>query len=58
MDGARREDVVCRYGGEEFAVITPGVDLKGAAAFAERLRKAILARKLTLPASSPSKART
>jgi diguanylate cyclase (GGDEF)-like protein len=46
MDGARREDVVCRYGGEEFAIITPGVDLKGAAAFAERTRKAITGHKL------------
>jgi diguanylate cyclase (GGDEF)-like protein len=47
MDSARREDTVCRYGGEEFSVIAPGIDLKGAAALAERLRKAIAALKMT-----------
>jgi diguanylate cyclase (GGDEF)-like protein len=37
---ARRVDVACRYGGEEFAVILPEVDRAGAAAFAERVRDA------------------
>lgn len=41
LTGCRAEDVVCRYGGEEFAVLTPGVSLEGAAALAERLRCAI-----------------
>jgi diguanylate cyclase (GGDEF)-like protein len=38
---ARAEDVNCRYGGEEFAVLCPGVDADGAAALAERLRELI-----------------
>jgi diguanylate cyclase (GGDEF)-like protein len=37
----RQEDVVCRYGGEEFAVLTPGQAIKGAAVLAERKRAAI-----------------
>src|SRR6185312_5151465 len=35
----RQEDVFARYGGEEFAVICRGVDLVGAAAFGERIRR-------------------
>ncbi|MHC5113142.1 MAG: sensor domain-containing diguanylate cyclase [Planctomycetota bacterium] len=34
----RNIDVVCRYGGEEFAVLLPGASLKDTAAIAERLR--------------------
>ena len=37
----REMDVVCRYGGEEFAVICPGSTLAEAAAGAERARVAI-----------------
>jgi diguanylate cyclase (GGDEF)-like protein len=37
----RLEDVVCRIGGEEFAVILPGTPLAEAAQLAERLREAI-----------------
>ena len=37
----RDMDVVCRYGGEEFAVICPGSKLHEAAAAAERVRVAI-----------------
>jgi diguanylate cyclase (GGDEF)-like protein len=33
----RTEDVVCRYGGEEFAIIAPGIS-RGAADLSERLR--------------------
>jgi diguanylate cyclase (GGDEF)-like protein len=35
---ARSEDVVCRYGGEEFLVLLPGVDRSTIAARAEALR--------------------
>jgi diguanylate cyclase (GGDEF)-like protein len=35
------EDIFCRYGGEEFAVISRGVELAAAAAAAERLRRAV-----------------
>jgi diguanylate cyclase (GGDEF)-like protein len=45
--GCRAEDVVCRYGGEEFAIITPNVAARGAAELAERLRDALGARAVT-----------
>jgi diguanylate cyclase (GGDEF)-like protein len=34
-------DICCRYGGEEFAIIMPELELKNALAVAERLRKAV-----------------
>ncbi|SMB83396.1 sensor domain-containing diguanylate cyclase [Deinococcus hopiensis] len=37
----RTEDVVCRYGGEEFAVVLPGADLTAAHERAEGLRQAV-----------------
>lgn len=37
----RSTDIVSRYGGEEFLVILPDVDIKGAMDFAERLREAV-----------------
>ena len=37
----RTEDVACRYGGEEFVILTPGLDRKSASGLAERLRRAI-----------------
>jgi two-component system, cell cycle response regulator len=39
MKSSRAEDVVCRYGGEEFALLLPGIDIDGAMMFAERLRE-------------------
>lgn len=38
---ARATDLVCRYGGEEFCVVVPGMRLTGALAFAERVRDCI-----------------
>lgn len=35
----RREDIVCRWGGEEFAILTPNVGLSGAITLAEDLRQ-------------------
>ncbi len=35
----RKYDIACRYGGEEFTVILPGIDVPGAMHFAERLRQ-------------------
>ena len=40
---SREEDVVCRYGGEEFALLTPGVGLPGTARLGERVREAVAA---------------
>jgi diguanylate cyclase (GGDEF)-like protein len=37
----RGEDVLCRYGGEEFAVLCRGVGRAGARAFAERVRRTV-----------------
>jgi diguanylate cyclase (GGDEF)-like protein len=37
----RVEDVVCRYGGEEFAILTPSVGATGAGVLAERIRQKI-----------------
>jgi len=48
----RDEDLVCRYGGEEFCIFLPGLVLERAAAVAERLRRTIrkdLAKRLALP---------
>ena len=37
----RTTDIVSRFGGEEFLVILPDIDMKGAADFAERLKETI-----------------
>lgn len=42
MDRASRAcDLVCRYGGEEFAILAPNTSSDEAAAFAERIRETI-----------------
>jgi len=40
-DSCRTEDVVCRFGGEEFVILAPGVNAASAALFAERVRRKI-----------------
>lgn len=37
----RREDTFCRYGGEEFTVLMPEMDLTGAITMADRLRQLV-----------------
>jgi len=37
----RETDVVTRYGGEEFVILMPSTDLKGALVFAQRVRQAV-----------------
>lgn len=41
MENSRKEDILCRYGGEEFICATPDTDSESAAAFAERVRRAL-----------------
>lgn len=43
---ARTQDVVCRYGGEEFVVICPDTDIEAARQCAERLRLNVAAQPL------------
>jgi len=45
---ARREDSVCRIGGEEFLVICPNTDLNAAMQSAERLRANLNAKRITI----------
>lgn len=45
---ARREDSVCRIGGEEFLVICPNTDLKSAVQSAERLRTNLCAKRMAI----------
>lgn len=40
-DGSRSGDLVCRYGGEEFCIVVPGLDLVQAMEFAERMRRKV-----------------
>ena len=37
----RAEDVLCRWGGEEFTVLARGIDVKGGVALAERIRSIV-----------------
>ncbi len=39
----RKEDAACRYGGEEFTLILPGVDIESARDVAERIREKLSA---------------
>jgi diguanylate cyclase (GGDEF)-like protein len=41
FSGLRENDLLCRYGGEEFCIVLPEVDMTQAAAVAERLRTEI-----------------
>ncbi len=39
-------DIACRYGGEEFAIILPGTPLQGAMVLADQIRRAVMAKEL------------
>ncbi len=41
MQTVRKEDVACRFGGEEYAILLPNVDQLTAAAIAERIRQTV-----------------
>jgi diguanylate cyclase len=45
-ESCRSEDVVCRYGGEEFAILIPNAPLQIAGATAERLCRKVASREL------------
>lgn len=51
-EGLRSTDVLTRYGGEEFVVITPHTAVLGATEIAERLLKSIETRGFSLPDAS------
>lgn len=38
---SRKQDIVCRWGGEEFLLMLPETELKGATALAEKIRKQV-----------------
>ncbi|HEX3031365.1 MAG TPA: GGDEF domain-containing protein [Bacillota bacterium] len=52
--GVREVDTVCRYGGEEFAIIMPSTEAQEAFKLAETLRKAIENIVMTTPEGRPS----
>lgn len=39
--GVRNTDTVCRFGGEEFAIVMPDIDMHGACACSERIRLSV-----------------
>jgi len=41
-ENVRDNDIPCRYGGEEFVVLLPGVDAQGSASIGERIRKTFM----------------
>ncbi|NRP74912.1 putative diguanylate cyclase YdaM [Ensifer psoraleae] len=49
----RSQDVVARFGGEEFAILAPGDDLPGAIALARKLRLAMQHKKFTTLEGEP-----
>ncbi len=49
----RGVDLVCRYGGEEFLVVTPDTDCEDAAFIAERVRKAVARRPFEIGSDQP-----
>ena len=51
---ARKEDTVCRWGGEEFFIIAPNISLSDGAVAAERLRKFVENQTITLEDASVS----
>ena len=51
----REGDVVCRYGGEEFAIILPQTDLENARLLGERLREQIQKTEIIPENASPSR---
>ncbi len=53
LSSTRDEDIVSRYGGEEFCIILPGIDMDGAIAIAERIRLKVKDNSISTFASGP-----
>ncbi|MGH2633492.1 MAG: diguanylate cyclase [Tepidiformaceae bacterium] len=53
LGAARTEDIIGRFGGEEFVAFLPGADLQAAERFAERVRTAIAETKVTVGDADP-----
>jgi diguanylate cyclase (GGDEF)-like protein/PAS domain S-box-containing protein len=49
---ARASDIICRYGGEEFLLVLPGMTQEGALERAEQLRRAMAATRFSYGASA------
>ncbi|RLA69788.1 MAG: hypothetical protein DRG09_04930 [Epsilonproteobacteria bacterium] len=49
MENTRKEDIVCRYGGEEYIIIFPGTDLESSMKIAENIRKLVEDMIINLP---------
>ena len=47
IDLSRESDVVCRYGGEEFILLLPKTDAKGAFFIAQKIRKTVAALRIS-----------
>jgi len=45
-ENCRKDDILCRYGGEEFSLILPANDKEGAIMLGERIRKSVEERKI------------
>ena len=49
QDACREEDLLCRYGGEEFCMLTPQLDIESCAQAADRIRQLVQSLKFSVP---------
>ena len=49
MDNTRSEDIVCRYGGEEYIILLPNTDLESSMKIAEKIRELVEEMVIKLP---------
>ncbi len=53
-DSVRREDIVSRFGGEEFVIVARGISHENALIFAERVRSSVERLRIAVPGKSPN----